>query len=214
MRNAIKGKASLALVLGLLAGGPALGCEIWWEESEIWEGYRTNCNLADFFPKLDAEIVWPSGPVLKSPDLKIPKYKYFPMGSGLELQVDAENIGSAESRTTSIHTVFTVMDVSGGALSPSESFQTSVPRLTPGQRIRLGVGFPDISAADTDGNGVRDVDVDLVVMGSIDTPTMSQPNGNNLEIGGEGNNMIVETCRLYHGDSGPWNYTNPPGVCD
>ncbi len=204
------------LLAGAAAAMPASACELEWVETEVWRGYRGTCWLSDLFPKVFEKIEIPPPIVWRTPDLRIPKFKYFPRGTSLELQVDAANEGSARSNASTVHTMVNVMDVMGTNLGPVQGPPvTAIGELDPGDRVRYGVGNVDLSVADTNNDGTRDFDVDLLVVGVIDAATTSQRYGPNYELtNGEANNTTTETCRLYHADSGPWEYVNPPPPCD
>ncbi len=75
----------------LLSGVSAQACEIWRDEE--WGIWRGNCNLKDFLVKQTFFGTYQPRITFKLPDLHIRRFKFYVVGSSVEIHADVENIG-------------------------------------------------------------------------------------------------------------------------
>ena len=92
--------SSAAAALLLLSGVSAQACEIWRdEELGIWRG---NCKLKDFLVSQTFIATYQPRVIFKWPDLHIRKFKYFVIGSSVEIYADVENIGMGNAAASTL----------------------------------------------------------------------------------------------------------------
>jgi hypothetical protein len=189
-----------AAALLLLSAVSAQGCEIWRdEELGIWRG---NCKLKDFLVTQTFIATHRPWPIFKWPDLQIRKFKYYVIGSSVEIQADVENIGMGNAIASTL-----VVDQSFGnpqtgmQQGASTQFTVQVPALARNTSQRVYVGTVNVPN--------QNQDWDLIMFGVSDPPTMAQPVRGLITESNETNNSLVHTCRWY----GPTPDTSVEG-CD
>lgn len=177
-----------AAALLLLSGVSAQACEIWRDKDfGFWRG---DCTLEKF--KLSQSFIanFEHRLILKWPDLHIRKFKYYVVGSSIEIQADVENIGTGNTVASTL-----VVDVSiGNPLTGTQqgnSVQSivQVPALPSNTSQRVYVATVNVP------NTTQDWD--LVLFGVSDPPTTAQPVRGLLIESDETNNAKSDTCRWY-----------------
>lgn len=177
-----------AAALLLLSGVSAQACDIWRDEDlGIWRG---NCKLKDFLVSQTFIVAQQPRLIFKWPDLHIRKFKYYVVGSTIEISADVENIGmgNAAASTLTVDQSFG-NPLTGMQQGNSMTFTVPVPALplNSSQRVYVGtVNVPNTSQ-----------DWDLVLLGVTDPPTMAQPVRGAITESDEANNSFVHTCRWY-----------------
>jgi hypothetical protein len=181
-------RLAAAAALLLLSGVSAQACEIWRDKDlGVWRG---NCRLKDFQVSQSFIANFQPRLMLKWPDLHIRKFKYYVVGSSIEIHADIENIGLGNA----IASTLTVDQNFGNPLTGMQqgtpmTFTVSVPALpsSTSQRVYIGtVNVPDTNQ-----------DWDLVLLGVIDPPTIAQPVRGSVTESDETNNVTTHTCRWY-----------------
>lgn len=177
-----------AAALLLLSAVSAQACDIWRDEDlGIWRG---NCKLKDFLVSQTFIVAQQPRLIFKWPDLHIRKFKYYVVGSTIEISADVENIGmgNAAASTLTVDQSFG-NPLTGMQQGNSMTFTVPVPALplNSSQRVYVGtVNVPNTSQ-----------DWDLVLLGVTDPPTMAQPVRGAITESDEANNSFVHTCRWY-----------------
>jgi len=179
--------AAAALLL-LLSGVSAQACEIWRDKDlGIWRG---NCKLKDFQVSQSFIANFQPRLMLKWPDLHIRKFKFFVVGTSVDIEADVENIGLGNAAASTL-----VVDANIG--NPLTGMQQGSP-------MQFTVQVPALPASTSQRVSVATVNVpnmnqdwDLILMGVIDPPTMAQPVRGALTESDETNNVTTHTCRWY-----------------
>lgn len=172
----------------LLSGVSAQACEIWRDKDfGFWRG---NCDLEKFKVSESFIANFEHRLILRWPDLHIRKFKYFVVGSSIDIQADVENIGMGNAAASTL-----VVDVSIGnpltGMQQGNSMQVTVQvpalPLNTSQRVYVAtVNVPNTTQ-----------DWDLVLFGVTDPPTVAQPVRGLLTESDETNNSKSDTCRWY-----------------
>jgi hypothetical protein len=177
-----------AAALLLLSAAGAQACEIWRdEELGVWRG---NCKLKDFMVSQAFIATYQPRLIFKWPDLKIRKFKYFIVGSSVEIYADVQNIGMGNAAASPL-----TVDVSIGnpvtGLQQGNSVQFTV--LTPAVPLNSEhrTYFATINLPNTS------QDWDLILLGVTDPPTAAQPVRGAITESDESNNVLMHTCRVY-----------------
>jgi hypothetical protein len=184
----------------LLTGVSAQACDIWRDkELGIWRG---NCSLKDFLVSQTFIVSHQPRLILRWPDLKIRKFKYYVVGSTVEMYADVENIGLSNAVASPL-----TVDVSIGnpltGMQQGNSVQftvqsPAVPSMTHRRVYFATMNLPNSSQ-----------DWDLILLGVTDPPTAAQPVRGAITEADETNNILTHTCRVY----GP-NPDTSVGACD
>jgi hypothetical protein len=177
-----------AAALLLLSAVSAQACEIWRDKDlGIWRG---NCKLKDFQVSQSFIADFQPRLMLKWPDLHIRKFKFFVVGTSVDIEADVENIGLGNAAASTL-----VVDANIG--NPLTGMQQGSP-------MQFTVQVPALPASTSQRVSVATVNVpnmnqdwDLILMGVIDPPTMAQPVRGALTESDETNNVTTHTCRWY-----------------
>jgi len=177
-----------AAALLLLSAVSAQACEIWRDKDlGIWRG---NCKLKDFQVSQSFIANFQPRLLLKWPDLHIRKFKFFVVGTSVDIEADVENIGLGNAAASTL-----VVDANIG--NPLTGMQQGSP-------MQFTVQVPALPASTSQRVSVATVNVpnmnqdwDLILMGVIDPPTMAQPVRGALTESDETNNVTTHTCRWY-----------------
>ena len=177
-----------AAALLLLSAVSAQACEIWRDKDlGIWRG---NCKLKDFQVSQSFIANFQPRLMLKWPDLHIRKFKFFVVGTSVDIEADVENIGLGNAAASTL-----VVDANIG--NPLTGMQQGSP-------MQFTVQVPALPASTSQRVSVATVNVpnmnqdwDLILMGVIDPPTMAQPVRGALTESDETNNVTTHTCRWY-----------------
>jgi hypothetical protein len=172
----------------LLTGMSAQACDIWRDkELGIWRG---NCNLKDFLVSQTFIVSHQPRLILRWPDLKIRKFKYYVVGSSVEMYADVENIGMSNAAASPL-----TVDVSIGnpltGMQQGNSVQftvqsPAVPSMTNRRVYFATMNLPNSSQ-----------DWDLILLGVTDPPTAAQPIRGAITESDETNNILTHTCRVF-----------------
>jgi hypothetical protein len=172
----------------LFSGCSAQACEIWRDpDFGFWRG---NCDLEKFKVSQSFIATYNQRIILKLPDLHIRKFKYFVVGSSVEIQADVENLGMANAVASTL-----VVDVSignpltGAQQGSSQQFTVQVPALPLNTSQRVNVGTINVP------NTAQDWD--LIAFGVTDPPLTAQQTRGPIAESDETNNSKSDTCRWY-----------------
>ncbi|MDJ0860691.1 MAG: hypothetical protein QNJ87_13110 [Gammaproteobacteria bacterium] len=181
-------RAALLLFLVGLIPGAGQACELWRDDSGMLHG---DCKLADILGdyELNYDLVAISQPRLELPNLKVKKFKYAQFGQSVEVAVEAQNLGTADTPPFDV-TVNGVV-INPLTLAPGggpEGFVVQFPAMPPGAKRREFVGV--MLVPDTD------QDWDLFLQAHADPPIPGAPGGAVWE-SSEIDNSYRETCRVY-----------------
>ncbi|HKQ15231.1 MAG TPA: CARDB domain-containing protein [Steroidobacteraceae bacterium] len=178
-----------AAALLLLSGVSAQACDIWRDEDlGIWRG---NCFFKDKFQLSHTFLAnYESRLILKWPDLHVRKFKFFVSGTSIDIQADIENIGQANAPAST----FFVDATFGNPLTmmqqgASMQWTVNVPALAMNTSQRVSVATVTVP------NNMQDWD--LVLVGTVDPPTMAQPVRGLIIESDETNNVKNHACRWY-----------------
>lgn len=177
-----------AAALLLLSAVSVQACEIWRDEE--WGIWRGNCNLKDFLVKQTFFGTYQPRITFKLPDLHIRKFKYYVIGSSVEIHADVENIGMGNSIASTL-----VVDQSFGnpltgmQQGSSMQFTVQAPALARNTSQRVYVGTVNVPN--------QNQDWDLIMFGVTDPTTVAQPVRGAITESDETNNSLVYTCRWY-----------------
>jgi hypothetical protein len=184
-KHSIRLAAAAALLLGTVS---AQACEIWRDpDFGFWRG---NCDLEKFKVSQSFIANFEHRLILKWPDLHIRKFKYFVIGSSIDIQADIENLGMGNAAASTL-----VVDASFGnpltnmQQGNSMQFTVQVPALPSNTSQRVNVATVNVP------NTTQDWD--LVLFGVIDPMTVAQPVRGLLIESDETNNSKPDTCRWY-----------------
>jgi hypothetical protein len=176
-----------AAALLLLTGVSAQACEIWRDkELGIWRG---NCKLKDFLVSQTFIGTYEPRVRISWPDLHIRKFKFFVVGSSIEIEADVENIGLRSAPASTLVVDANFGNPLTGVQQGTMQFTVQVPALplNTNQRVSVGTMFVPTTTQDWD----------LVLMGVTDPPTMAQPVWGAISEVNETNNVATHTCRWY-----------------
>lgn len=204
-----KSRLSFILMLGLVSSiwaasaNAAQPCEIEYVESEVWQGYRFHCNLADLL-KNEFSAVYAGEfneviVALKLPDLNIINLSITPYWSQVEVSAEIENqglgdarafdvIGSAQVMVPGTSTPIAVEDPMTGNNETTQIRFGASAGIPAGQTEHVFVGtfeLPDRSQA-----------YDFVVTVVADPATAQSPGGSLWEQN-EMNNGRMETETIF-----------------
>ena len=173
----------------LLSAVSAQACEIWRDEDlGIWRG---NCIIKDKFQLSHTFLAnYESRLILKWPDLHVRKFKFFVSGTSVTIEADIENIGMANAPAST----FFVDATFGNPLTMMQQgspmqWTVNVPALATNTSQRVSVATVTVP------NNMQDWD--LVLVGTIDPPTMAQPVRGLIIESDETNNIKNHACRWY-----------------
>ena len=178
----------VAAALLLLSGVSAQACEIWRDDDfGVWRG---NCKVKDLLVAQTFIATYQPRLRLKWPDLHIRKFKYYVIGSSIEIHADVENIGMGNA----IASTLTVDQSFGNPLTGmqqgnSTTFTVQVPALPLNTSQRVYVGTINVPNTNQDW--------DLVLYGITDPPTVAQPVRGSVTESDETNNSAAHNCRWY-----------------
>lgn len=177
-----------AAALLLLSGVSAQACEIWRDKDlGVWRG---NCKLRDFQVSQSFIATYQPRLMLKWPDLHIRKFKFFVVGTSVDIEADVENIGLGNAAASTL-----VVDANiGNPLTGMQQgspmqFTVQVPALPASTSQRVSVGTVNVPNMNQDW--------DLILMGVTDPPTVAQPVRGAIMESDETNNVATHTCRWY-----------------
>jgi hypothetical protein len=182
-----KHRYRLAAALLLLGTFSAQACEIWRDkELGIWRG---NCKLKDFL--VSQTFIGTYEPVVRIgwPDLHIRKFRYFVIGSSIEIEAEVENIGLRNAPASTLTVDANIGNPLTGVQQGTTQFTVQVPALALNTSRRASVGTMFVP------NTTQDWD--LVLMGVTDPPTTAQPVWGAITEANETNNVRMHTCRWY-----------------
>jgi hypothetical protein len=184
-KHSIRLAVAAALLLGTVG---AQACEIWRDKDfGFWRG---NCDLEKFKVSQSFIANYDHRIILRLPDLHIHKFKYFVVGSSVEIQADVENLGMANAVASTL-----VVDVSignpltGMQYGTSQQFTVQVPALPLNTRQRVNVATINVP------NTTQDWD--LILFGVTDPPLTAQQTRGPIAESDETNNSKSDTCRWY-----------------
>ncbi len=177
-----------AAALLLFSGVGAQACDIWRDkELGIWRG---NCNLKDFLVTQTFIGTYQPRLILRWPDLHIRKFKYYVVGSSVEIYADVENIGMGNAAASTL-----TVDVSFGnpltGMQQGNSMQFTVQAPAVALNTNQRVYVTTLNVPNTM------QDWDLVLLGVTDPPTMAQPVRGAITESDETNNSSTHICRWY-----------------
>jgi hypothetical protein len=200
-----RGIAAAILATLFTASTAAEACSFWKDENGF---YRGDCKLsADFKNKyfMDIELI-ATGPRfhLKMPDFHPRKFKYFLLGSSVDISLDVQNLGDLDNGiATDIAVMITFMD-------PLTSTQRGNTITATASLGALAVGATQRYFTTTVQLPNTTQDWDIVAVAVVDPPTAAQPvRGRVMELD-EANNVLSHTCRIY----GPNPDLTGPEVCN
>jgi hypothetical protein len=184
-KPSIRLAAAAALLLSTFG---AQACEIWRDKDfGFWRG---NCDLEKFKVSQSFIANYDHRIMLRLPDLHIRKFKYFVVGSSVEIQADVENLGLANAVASTL-----VVDVSignplnGMQYGSSQQFTVQVPALPLNTSQRVNVATINVP------NTTQDWD--LILFGVTDPPLTAQQTRGPIAESDETNNSKSDTCRWY-----------------
>jgi hypothetical protein len=127
--------------------------------------------------------------ILRWPDLHIRRFRYFVIGSSIEIEADVENIGMGNAPASTLVVDANIANPLTGVQQGTMQFTVPVPALplNTSQRVSVGTLFVP--------NTVQDWD--LVLMGVTDPPTLAQPVRGAITESDETNNVTTDVCRWY-----------------
>lgn len=199
MRNRRTTRAVLAQlgVAVMVITQAAAACELEWVDTEVYSGFRSDCDLAKYFAEFDGQLIREVVRVDYS-NLRAQKVDFdaYP-GPTVEFSVEVKNTGT---RSTPAVPVIGLADLfaaaSGDPLGGTQPFQYTIPAMDPGDRFDVYVGTISLRSADQDRDGQVDFDVDVEVSVVVDPGSSSNPRGAILELD-EDDNRVDATCRYY-----------------
>jgi hypothetical protein len=172
----------------LLSAVSAQACEIWRDKDlGVWRG---NCKLKDFQVSQSFIATYQPRLILRWPDLHVRKFKFFVVGTSVDIEADVENIGLGNAAASTL-----VVDVNIG--NPLTGMQQGSP-------MQFTVQVPALPASTSQRVSVATVNVpnmnqdwDLILMGVTDPTTVAQPVRGAITESDETNNVTTHTCRWY-----------------
>lgn len=201
------GSIAIASIAALLPIETADACEV---SRSKWGMVISDCNLSEFLKGYDVPIkISPELCRLNLPNLRVDdiEYTYYGpfTGDAVEVRVEAENVGCADSRAFEIAAVSFVTDPLNGGQSVNS--QTFAPVSVPG----LAVGSSSLHYAGTISLPNRTQDWDICTMATVDPPLSGGPASGNVGESNEADNTTGpnECCRFY----GPNPDTTGPRAC-
>lgn len=176
-----------AAALLLLTGVSAQACEIWRDkELGIWRG---NCKLRDFQVSQTFIGTYQPRLILRWPDLHIRKFRYYVIGSSIEIEAEVENIAMGNAPASTLVVDANFGNPLTGVQQGTTQFTVQVPALPQNTSRRVNVGTMFVPTMTQDW--------DLVLMGVTDPPTVAQPVRGAVTETDETNNVSTDICRWY-----------------
>lgn len=177
----------------LLTGVGAQACEIWRDEDfGIW---RSNCSITeDFRNKFLLSHSFMANHqrriTLKWPDLHIRKFKFYVIGTSIDIEAEIENLGDGKAAASQLAVDATFGNpLTGMQQGGPMTFTVNVPALNAYSSQRVSVGSVNVPN--------NSQDWDLVLLGVTDPPTMAQPVRGAILESDETNNTTNHACRWY-----------------